>query len=254
METIEHIKNLPMLGNDAIHIWGANVPMFGNRLEDLKAVLCPEEAAKAERFHRDADQASSIVARGALRILLSGYTGLSADELRFQYQETGKPFLVSPVSNRLPEERSRQGCPPREIAFNISHSGGWVVLAIGRNRNIGVDVETIRRELDVMAIASRYFTLEETALIDQADDQHAVFFNLWSRKEAYVKAIGSGLFRELSSFSVPIIGNELPEVGEKDGWIFHRLEAGSKYTAAVVTDKPINALPCFDFSALRWES
>lgn len=257
METIEHIKNLPMLGSGAIHIWGANVPMFGNRLEELKAVLCPEEAAKAERFHRDADRASSIVARGALRILLSGYTGLTADELRFQYQETGKPYLLPDQQQGSRDAcgtgQNRQGCPPREIAFNISHSGGWVVLAIGRNRNIGVDVETIRRDMDVMAIASRYFTLEETALIEQADDQHVVFFNLWSRKEAYVKAIGSGLFRELSSFSVPIIGNELPEVSEKDGWIFQRLEAGSKYAAAVVTDKPINALPCFDFSALRWE-
>lgn len=254
METVEHIKNLPMLGNDAIHIWGSNVPMFGNRLDALHAVLCEAEQKKAARFHRECDRQSSIVARGALRLLLSGYTGIPADELVFQYSENGKPFLVSTASSRLQEERGRQGCPPHEIAFNVSHSGDWVVLAIGRNRNIGVDVEKIRREMDVMSIASRYFTPEETALIEQAEDPHAVFFNLWSRKEAYVKAIGSGLFRELSSFSVPIIGNELPEVGEKDGWIFQRLEAGSKYAAAVVTDKPITAMPCFDFAALRWES
>ncbi len=68
-----------------------------------------------------------------------------------------------------------------------------------------------------------------------------------------MKAIGSGLFRELSSFSVPIDGNELPEVGEKDGWIFQRLEAGSNYAAAVVTDQPIADMPCFDFAALRWK-
>lgn len=245
-----------MLGNDAIHIWGARVPDLEGRLEDLKSLLSTEESVKADRFYRPADRASSIVARGALRVLLSGYTGLPATELRFQYLETGKPFLAVPQASCLPRgsEASRleaggtieeqQKYPPHEIAFNISHSGEWVVLAIGRNRNIGVDVEKIRRDMDVMSIASRYFTPEEAALIESSDDIHALFFHHWSRKEAYVKAIGSGLFRELSSFSVP------NEDAEKDGWIFQRLEAGSKYAAAIVSDQPINSVPCYDFAAL----
>lgn len=69
-----------------------------------------------------------------------------------------------------------------------------------------------------------------------------------------MNTIGSGLFRELSSFSVPILGNDLPEVGEKEGWIFQRLEAGSNYAAAVVTDKSIKTMPCFDFAALSWDA
>jgi 4'-phosphopantetheinyl transferase len=271
METVEHIKNLPMLGNDAIHIWGARVPELEDRVEDLKALLCEAEVAKAERFYRPADQASSIVARGALRMLLSGYTGNAASELRFQYLETGKPYLAVPQviarmarNLRLPgsaesrrrlrdlraitcgTEKGKQECPPHEIAFNVSHSGEWVVLAIGRNRNIGVDVEKIRREMDVMSIASRYFTPEEAALIESAEDVHALFFHHWSRKEAYIKAIGSALFRELSTFAVP------NDDVEKDGWFFQRLEAGSKYAAAVVSDNPIQDLPCYDFTKLSW--
>lgn len=253
METVEHIKNLPMLGNDAIHIWGAEVPRFGNRMDELKALLSKSEATKAERFYRPADRASSIVARGALRLLLSGYTGIPATELIFEYSKNGKPFLVSQASclpcaseggSRL--EAGGTTAPPGEVDFNVSHSGEWVVLAIGRNRNIGVDVEKIRREMDVMSIASRYFTPEEAALIESAEDRHGLFFHHWARKEAYIKAIGSALFRELSTFAVPT------EDGEKDGWFFQRLEAGSQYRSAVVTDKPVSEVPCYDFSALSW--
>ena len=229
METVEQLKNLPRLGNDAIHIWGAEVPRFGNRMDELKALLCEEELIKAERFYRPADRASSIVARGALRKLLSGYTGIPATELVFQYSENGKPHVAEV-----------------DLDFNVSHSGEWVVLAFGRDRKVGVDVEKIRREMDVMSIASRYFTPEEAALIESAEDRHGLFFHHWARKEAYIKAIGSALFRELSTFFVP------NEDGEKDGWFFQRLEAGSNYAAAVVTDKEIGSVPCFDFCRMEW--
>jgi len=76
-----------------------------------------------------------------------------------------------------------------------------------------------------------------------------MFFQLWARKEAYVKACGSTLFTELKRVSVPI------EDGiEKDGWFFHYLEAGSKYAGAVVTDQPLATMPCYDFGGLKWEN
>ena len=254
METVEHIRQLPGLGDGTIHVWGIHVPGIRERIIALHELLSKSEQEKAARFHREGDRQSSIAARGALRVLLSGYTGVPAGEIGFEYSENGKPHLVPPASSRLPAgrgrqdacgtEMGRQGCPPHEVSFNVSHSGEWVVLAIGRNRNIGVDVEMIRREMDVLAIASRYFTPEETAQIENADDLHATFFHFWARKEAYVKATGSALFRELSSFAVPF------EDSEKEGWHFRRLEAGSKYAAAVVTDQPVQQLPCYDFSGL----
>jgi 4'-phosphopantetheinyl transferase len=239
METIEYIRQLPELSENMIHIWGVYVPDMLDRVDALRNVLCERERKKAARFRREADRSSSIAARGALRILLSGYTGIPAAEIGFQYSETGKPFIAMDGS---------------EVDFNVSHSNDWVVLAFGRDCNIGVDVEKIKRDTDVIQIASRFFAPEEVALIKQAEDKHAVFFQLWARKEAYVKARGSGLFRGLSSFSVPINGNKLPECGQKDGWYFHRLEAGSKYAAAVVTDRAVAGVPCYDFGGLKWES
>lgn len=235
METIDDIRNLPALTTDSIHVWGVLVPDMLDRLDVLHHVLSAKEQEKAARFHRDADRQSSIAARGALRILLSGYTGIPAADIVFDYSDNGKPHLVPPASSR--------------VSFNVSHSADWVVLAFGLDRNIGVDVEKIKWEMDVQAIAARYFSAEEQALIENAADQPTVFFQLWARKEAYIKACGSTLFRELNTFAAP-----MEECAEKNGWIFHRLEAGSKYAAAVVTDKKLASVPCYDFGGLKWDS
>ena len=232
MEIIEDIRQIPEIREDMIHIWGIHVPDMLDRLDQLHAVLCEKEQEKAARFRRESDRQSSIAARSALRILLSQYTGLPAVDIVFNYSENGKPHVSD-----------------SDVDFNVSHSGDWVVLAFGRNRSIGVDIEKIKREMDVLAIASRYFTPEEVEDIEKADDQHVTFFQLWARKEAYVKACGSALFRELSTYSVP-----LAERAEKDGWFFQQLEAGSKYAAAVVTDSVVARVPCYDFGGLKWDS
>jgi len=232
METIENIQDIPRINGEAIHTWGIHVPDMLGQLDALGEVLTNNERDKALRFHRPADRHSSIVSRGALRILLAGYAGCSTGEIRFTYSDNGKPHMEG--SN---------------IAFNVSHSGDWVVLAIGCDRAIGVDVEKIKREMDVGPISSRYFSPEEQAYLNSAADVHAAFFQLWVRKEAHIKACGSTLFAELARLSVPT-----GDGAEKDGWFYHDLEAGSKYAAAVVTDKPLGGMPCYDFGGLKWQS
>ncbi len=232
MEIIDHIRNLPELAPDSVHIWGVHVPKMLERLDGLESVLSAGERGKADRFRREADRHSSIAARGALRVLLSGYTGIPAAGIEFSYSENGKPSVDDPG-----------------VEFNVSHSVEWIVLAFGCDRAIGVDIEHIKREMDVSAIAGRYYSTEEQAIIETAGDPHAAFFKLWARKEAYVKACGSTLFSELKRMSVPI-----EDGAEKDGWFFHDLEAGSKYASAVVTDKPLGSMPCYDFGGLKWES
>lgn len=232
METIEHIRNLPRLSSESIHIWGIHVPDMLDRLDALENVLTDGEREKASRFHRASDRQSSIASRGALRILLAGYTGLATDKIRFAYSGNGKPHLDG--SN---------------VAFNVSHSGDWVVLAIGCDRSVGVDIEKIKREMDVGPISSRYFSPDEHDYLNHAEDVHAAFFQLWVRKEAYIKACGSTLFAELKGLSVPT-----GDGAEKDGWFYHDLEAGSKYAAAVVTDQPLGRIPCYDFGGLKWQN
>jgi len=234
MEIVDDIQCLPDLGDDSIHVWCVHLPDMFGQVDALHAVLCEKEREKAVRFLREADRRSSVVARGALRILLSDYTGVSAEKVVFQYSETGKPYVMD-----------------SDVGFNISHSAEWVLLAFGRKCNVGVDVEKIRYSLDVASIAKRYFSPEEIGLIKDAEDRNIMFFQLWARKEAYVKACGSTLFRELGSFSVPISGNELPDLGEKDGWFFQCLGIDPKYAAAVVSDRRFSSMSCYDFSKLE---
>ncbi|MEN7972578.1 MAG: 4'-phosphopantetheinyl transferase superfamily protein [Verrucomicrobiota bacterium] len=237
METIADIRQLSELGEDSIHIWNVHLADVQDRLDALHGFLSEKERKKAARYHRDSDRRSSIAARGALRVLLSGYTGISAAEIEFNYSGNGKPFLVPPASSRLSVE---DACDT--ISFNVSHSAEWVVLAFGRNRNIGVDIEKIKREMDVMSIATRFFTPEEISLIENSEDRHAIFFRLWARKEAYVKACGSTLFSELGTNT------------EKKGWVFQSLEIDPAYAAAVVTNKELANVSCNDFGGLKWDS
>lgn len=241
------MSELPGLGEDMIHIWSVHLPDMLDRLGALHGLLSAKEQEKAARFHRDADRQSSIAARGALRVLLSGYTGIPAAEIEFQYSENGKPFLVPPASSRLTAEQQGRQDACDTVSFNVSHSGDWVLLAFGKNRQVGVDVEKIKWEMDVGSIASRYFAPEEIALIENAADLHTMFFQLWARKEAYVKACGSALFRELGSFSVPM-------EGERDGWFFQGLEVDPEYAAAVVADKEPGNVLRYDFGGLEWDS
>jgi 4'-phosphopantetheinyl transferase len=232
METIENIRSLPPLATDSIHIWGVHVPDLQDQRNALQELLSIRERDKADRFRREADRQTSIIARGALRVLLAGYSGTPASEIEFAYSENGKPHVADSA-----------------VEFNVSHSGDWVVLAFGCQRSIGVDIEQIKRSMGVSAIAARYYSPLEKEWVDKSDDPHKVFFQLWARKEAHVKACGSTLFSELKRFTVP-----MEDGAEKDGWFFHYLEAGSKYAASVVTDKPLVSLPCYDFGGLKWDS
>jgi len=229
MENIESIAELPPLRADQVHVWGVHIPRVRSRLDVMGSVLCEAELEKAARFHGSADRETSIVSRSALRILLSGYSGIPADKIEFAYSANGKPAACD-----------------SDLNFNVSHSGDWIVVAIGRDRKIGVDVERIRSDVDIAAISRRYYSSGEREYMDQSEDACTAFFHIWSRKEAYIKARGSALFRELSAFSIPLAD------GENDGWFFYRLEAGSTYAAALVTDHVVSHLPCYDFGGLKW--
>jgi 4'-phosphopantetheinyl transferase len=107
--------------------------------------------------------------------------------LKFDYNEYGKPCILE----------------PKDIHFNISHSGDWVVCAID-NKPIGIDVETIK-PID-LNIARRFFTVEEYNHLMKKDEYNRIryFYMLWTLKESYIKAIGKGLKIPLNSFSFTI--------------------------------------------------
>jgi 4'-phosphopantetheinyl transferase len=203
--------NLPA---NEIHVWRVFLPdVPENQLNKWHTVLSEKERVKAARFHRATDRKSSIVARGALRALLASYTGVSADKLKFSYSENGKPELVLPTD-------------AASVFFNVSHSGDWVLLAFCQGGRVGVDIEKIKSSVDIQSISERYFTAKEAAAVSATADPVTLFFTLWTQKEAYVKACGSTLFRELRKKIDLTV------------WKLFSLEIDSHYAAALVSDSP----------------
>lgn len=170
-------------------------------IEELAPTLTPDEHERASRFHFDRDRHRFIVARGLLRRLLSRYVDAPAHSLRFACGPFGKPYLETIKDHGT-------------LAFSLSHSGDWALAGVARGREIGVDLEQVRPMADYRDLSESNFAPAETEAILKLpkDRQIDGFFACWTRKEAYVKALGLGLSLDLSTFVVSIEPSERMEI------------------------------------------
>nr|WP_154894518.1 4'-phosphopantetheinyl transferase superfamily protein [Paenibacillus xylanexedens] len=152
----------------------------------LLALVSAERRQQASRFVHQADAYRSVLGETLARVTLSKWTGARPGDLTFIRNTYGKPSLISHP----------------DLPFNVSHSGDWVAVISGGHAPLGVDVEKIS-PID-MAIAERFFSpLESRNLAaEPADQQLETFYQLWTLKESYIKAVGMGLSMPLDSFSM----------------------------------------------------
>src|SRR5271163_517516 len=145
-------------------------------------VLSADEIARAQRFHFEKDRIHFIHCRSALRFLLARYLGVSPAGIRFEYLSGGKPQLIAEQN-------------PRRLQFNLSHSNNMALIAVGSELRLGVDIEKIRDNVDTAALAERFFSPRERAGLRALPGHLRVpaFFACWTRKEAFLKATGTGL-------------------------------------------------------------
>jgi 4'-phosphopantetheinyl transferase len=154
------------------------------------AQLSPDERARCQRFVFRRDRRDFAAGHALLRRVLSMHDDVRADAWTFVADANGKPALAHGA-----------GAPP--LAFNLSHTNGLVACAVTRDGEVGVDVECVERVTDSRDIAERYFSTAELAQLDacRGDERAARFIELWTLKEAYLKAIGSGLAQPLDTFA-----------------------------------------------------
>ena len=173
-------------------------------------ILSKDERMRADGFKFERLRHDFIVCRGTLRSILSNYCHRRPQDLRFGYTENGKPYL---------EETP-------DLNFNLSHSSGLMMCAVGFNREVGIDAELIDRKTPCLELANRYFSVEEADLLRAAphEAREKVFFQIWTRKESYVKALGFGLSVPLNSFSV---------FRAQEHWSIVDIDAGPNYAAAL---------------------
>jgi len=181
----------PPLHRGEAHLWRVRVPATGGIPAGWRELLTPEERARADRKRVPLDARRTLASRACLRLLLGHYLQTDPAEIALTANAAGKPQLASGAAGTVPLE------------FNVSHSGDWLVLAFSRGLPLGVDVEE-ERELEFDDLVRSFFSPPERAAWTglPAAARRRAFFSAWTRKEAYVKALGLGLLKPLDSFAV----------------------------------------------------
>jgi 4'-phosphopantetheinyl transferase len=232
---------LPPLGDD-LHAWRIALEPPPGVVDRLAALLSPDERARADRFRFEADRDHFLVARGSLRSILARYTGIDPGRLRFRLGEFGKPELGADDGGD-------------RLRFNLSHSGTLALLVVAAGRRVGVDLERLRPMADAERIAARFFSAREQSELRALPEPErlAAFFRVWTRKEAYIKAIGTGLATPLDGFAVSLAPGEPPRLLDVAGrpeeaarWAMLDFRPGSDYLGAAAVEGGCRGLLCFD--------
>jgi 4'-phosphopantetheinyl transferase len=187
------------LNKGEVHVLKAAIQEASSMMAYLFSILSPDERERATKFVFERDRNRFASSRAILRLILARYLGMKPGEIVLVYDSYGKPSL-SPLQN----------C--EGLSFNLAHSGNRAVYALARNVQIGIDIEQCRNDVAVEELAERFFSKRESSALRSLpeDERREAFFRCWTRKEAYLKALGQGLFVPLESFTVSVKPNESP--------------------------------------------
>ena len=213
-------------------LWTAELDsVTETRLEQLARLLSQDEEQRASRFRFERDRTRFIVCRGILREILGTYLQRDPERINFDYGPQGKPYL----------ERS-DGQTGGSLYFNVSHSSGWAIYALGFGE-VGVDLEFVKPIPEMQALVDQHFSVAERSAFASVspDLKLKAFYSCWTRKEAYVKACGGGLRMPLDQFDVsvdPTSPARLLSAGGVSGdclpWALHSFDLSAGAVGALV--------------------
>ena len=199
---------LGSLADGRVHVWHAALEGAGPSLERAAACLSDEERERAARFRFERDRRRFVLSCAFLRGLLSHYLDCSPREVAMRREPGGKPRL----------ERA-----PEPLRFNLSHSGELAVAAVAHGGEVGVDVETLGKSRRLDLLERRVLSAgerEQLRTIAEDAARQLAFLRAWTRKEAVLKAIGSGIDRDLTTIDVGVGGGASADgagAGEEGG-------------------------------------
>jgi 4'-phosphopantetheinyl transferase len=214
-------------GGGVVDLWSASLEPPTPLRVHLGGYLSIDERERAARFVFPRDRNCFVAGRAFLRLLLAQYLATDAASLRFRYGPHGKPALAD----------DRSG-----LSFNLAHTDSLAVCALARHGDVGVDVERVRPIPDAEGVAHSFVSPREAAELASVPEpaRHRAFFNAWTRKEAFLKALGDGLARPLDSFDVTLKPGDTPRLlrtlgdpEEAGQFSLHSLEPEEGYVAAI---------------------
>lgn len=224
-----------------VHVWRADFRLQSASVQTLFSRLSPDEQERADKFVFNKDRGRFIISRAALRQILGGYLNVSPEQIRFTCNQYGKPQLDS--NDNL-------------ICFNASHSQNVGLYAFARGREVGVDVEFINEEFAGLEVAGRFFSPDEIAALNNLPQEQrtAAFFSCWTRKEAFIKAVGQGLSFPLNEFTVSVNPAELkPLLSTNDlqkarNWSLLTLFPHPGYASALAVEGAVETLRLYQWT------
>ena len=238
------VKPTIKLISKTAYIYFINFDISKHEISSLKNYLSEDEIIKASKFRFQKDKNASIITRGALRLLSSEYLNIKPEDISFKYGEYGKPDYDFETN----------------LKFNVSHSGQVAIIGFVLNDDIGVDVEEIKTDFDVLDIVSNYFSKTEIKSLKKLPKENHTkgFYRCWTRKESFIKAKANGLSFPLDSFSVSIDSDEKTELletkwdsTEKESWKLFTFSPQENYIGAVSIKGNINNIKYFTFNKFK---
>ena len=239
-------ENSVELPQNVVHLWHCRFNTQMAFLKSYESLLSDNEIERAARFKFDIHRNKYIIARGVLRSLLGRYLNERPCDVQFGYTNYDKPFL-----KETPFAVGRD-----DLRFNISHSGNWAVFGFVQEMEIGVDIEKIKNDFEVMDIAQNFFSSDEIKTLQALPEKDRVagFYRCWTRKEAFIKAKGSGLSFSLTSFSVSLNLNSARllrtdwDAAEKTQWQLFTFSPELGYQGALTVRGAVS-----DFRQIEYE-
>lgn len=210
-----------------VHIWQIALEQTIQKAKESAWVLSDNERQRAECFHFERHRRRFLVSHIALRQILARYTGMEPKHIQYQFTHYGKPHLSKDAQSN--------------IEFNLSHSYERAMVAISKRQPVGVDIEYIRPTDDIASLAKRYFSPKEYQQFTELPKEKMLlgFFNAWTRKESYIKAIGEGLSCSLETFDVSLKPGEPAQLlsiandpQKASSWTLRDVKAEVGYVAA----------------------
>jgi 4'-phosphopantetheinyl transferase len=226
-----------------LHVWQAQLDTIEHEQLALGRLLSPDERERAARFLFERDRRRYVAGRGILRSILGRYQRRPPDEISFVYGLRAKPFL-----------------PETALQFNMAHSDGLAVIAVGCSGAVGIDVERVRPLQDYDRLMNFCFSASEvdTILALPPADRLLAFFTCWTRKEAYLKARGDGIAAQLDRFSVSTVPGSQARLLHVQGcphevtrWSFCDLALGAGFLGVVVLEGAVRTVQHYVWNGPR---
>ena len=216
------------LSQNSVHVWFTSLQPEKTQIDFFTQQLDRTELGRMARFAFQPLRDRYACAHGLLRLLLCSYLGCSPSEVLFHHDSHGKPLLID-----------AQG-----LTFSLSHSGDGVAIAVGRDVELGIDIELIKPIEERDQLVERFFSAQEAACYQSLPYslREDAFFKLWTRKEAFVKALGLGLSYPLESFSVGIDSPVTLKAACANPWTLRHLAPGLGHVGAIAVSSDNFAL------------